>query len=130
MVIWWAKANYFTTTVFSLKRKIYKKSYQKARSIYNNKCKFNIVWNIRNIRSLFQIKDNVKHCNYVVYEGNCLCGENYVGESVRNVVLRWAEHKTQISNRNQPNTWNIFLTINLNGKWWLGLLNTRGKGKF
>ena len=25
----------------------------------NNKCKFNIVWNARNIRSLSQIKDNV-----------------------------------------------------------------------
>ena len=59
----------------------------------NNKCKFNSVWNTGNIRSLFQIKDNVKHYSYVVYEGNCSCGENYVGESVRNVVLRWAEHE-------------------------------------
>ena len=29
----------------------------------------------------------------MVYEGNCSCGENYVGESVRNIVLRWAEHE-------------------------------------
>ena len=29
----------------------------------------------------------------MVYEGNCSCGENYVGESVRNVVLRWAENE-------------------------------------
>ena len=29
----------------------------------------------------------------MVYEGNCLCGKNYVGESVGNVVLRWAEHE-------------------------------------
>ena len=27
----------------------------------NNKCKFKFVWNTRNVRSLFQIKDNVKH---------------------------------------------------------------------
>ena len=26
-------------------------------------------------------------------ESNCLLGENYVGESWRNVVLRWAEHE-------------------------------------
>ena len=58
----------------------------------NNKCKFNIVWNTRNIRLLFQIKDDFKHYSCVVYEGNCLCGEKYVGKSVRNVVLRWGEH--------------------------------------
>ena len=52
-----------------------------------------IVWNTRNIRSLFQIKDNVKHYSCLVCQGNCLCVENYVGESVRNVVLRWAEHE-------------------------------------
>ena len=59
----------------------------------NDKCKFNIVWNNRNIRSLIQIKYNFKHNSCVIYDGNCSCGENYVGESVRNVVLRWAEHE-------------------------------------
>ena len=44
----------------------------------NNKCKLNIVWNTTNIRSLFQIKDNLKHYSCVVYKGNCLCGENSV----------------------------------------------------
>ena len=29
----------------------------------------------------------------MVYEGNCLCGENYVGESVRKALLKWAEHE-------------------------------------
>ena len=59
----------------------------------NSKCKFNIAWNTKNIRSLFKIKDNVKHYSCIFYEGNCWCGENYVGESVRNVVLRWTEHE-------------------------------------
>ena len=59
----------------------------------NNKCKFNIVWSTRNIRSVFQIKNNVKHYSSVVYEGACLCGENKRNKSVRNVVLRWAEHE-------------------------------------
>ena len=59
----------------------------------NNKCKFNIVCNTRKIRSLFQIKDNVKHYSGVIFKGNCSCGENYVGESARNVVLRWAERE-------------------------------------
>ena len=54
----------------------------------NNKCKFKIVLNTRNIRPLFQIKDNVKCYSCVIDEGNCSYGENYVSESVRNVVLR------------------------------------------
>ena len=29
----------------------------------------------------------------MVYEDNCACGEHYVGESVGNVFLRWAEHE-------------------------------------
>ena len=59
----------------------------------NNKWKFNIVWNTRDIRSLFQIKGNVKHYSYTIYEGNYSCDKNYVAESVRNVVLRWVEHE-------------------------------------
>ena len=59
----------------------------------SNKCKFSIVWITRNIRSLLQVKDKVKHYSCVIYEGNCSCGENYVCESVRNIVLRWAEHE-------------------------------------
>ena len=54
----------------------------------NNKCKFNVAWNTRNIRSIFRIKDNIEHYSCAVYKGNCSCGENYVDESVRNVVLR------------------------------------------
>ena len=51
----------------------------------NNKCKFSIAWNTR---SLFQIKDNDKHYSCAVYEGNCSCGVDYIGESVINVVFR------------------------------------------
>ena len=63
------------------------KSLIKKRVIFtSNKCKFNIVWNTENIRSLFQIKDNVNNYSCVIYEGNCSCGEKYVGESVKNVL--------------------------------------------
>ena len=32
---------------------------------------------------------------HVFHEGSCSCGENYVGEPMRNVVSRWAEHEDQ-----------------------------------
>ena len=76
---------------FSEENEKFTRSFTKKLVIFsNNKFKFNIVRNTRNIRSLFQIK-----CySCFIYEGNCLCGENYGGEFVRNVVLRWAEHET------------------------------------
>ena len=93
MVIWWTKTDHSTTTVFRIKRKICKKRYQKRVIFTNNKCKFNIVWDARNVTSIVKIKDSVKHYSCVVYEGNCSYGKNYVGESLRNVILRWAEHE-------------------------------------
>ena len=59
----------------------------------NNRFKLNVVWNTRNIRLLFQIKDNVQHYSCVVYKGNSSYSENYVSENVVNVVLRWDEHE-------------------------------------
>ena len=66
-----------------------------------NKCKFKLVWNTRNFTSLFQTKDNIKHYSCVIYEGNCLCGENYVSKSVRNVALRWADHE-DLNKQSEP----------------------------
>ena len=37
----------------------------------------------------------------LIYEDNCSCGESYVGESVRNVVLRSAEHE-DLNKKSEP----------------------------
>ena len=50
--------------------KLTKNVIKKLVKFTNNKCKLNIVWDNRNIRSFFQIKENVKHCSYVIYECN------------------------------------------------------------
>ena len=36
---------------------------------------------------------NKYNTNDSVYRGNCSCGEDHVGESVRNIVLRWIKHE-------------------------------------
>ena len=46
---------------------------------------FKIIWNTRNIRSLFPLKDRVDHRSCVIYQGTCSCGEDYIG---RRSVLR------------------------------------------
>ena len=51
-----------------------------------------MIWKTRNIRPLFNLKDKASHILPVVYEGKCNCGENYIGETGRNVTVRWDEH--------------------------------------
>ena len=38
------------------------------------------------------MKDKTSHVSSVEYEGKCNCGENYIGETGRNVTIRWDEH--------------------------------------
>ena len=59
----------------------------------NGKVTFNIIWSTRKIKSLFEIKDNVKYFSCVVYHGICSCENNYIGETIRNVVTRIDEHE-------------------------------------
>ena len=73
---------------FSVSNKKFTKSFIKKLVVFTkNKCKFNIVWITMKSRSSFKLKITLKAI------GNCSCGENYVSEPVRNVVLRWVEHK-------------------------------------
>ena len=63
----------------------------------NEKCKFNVVWNTRKVQSLFPLKDKVNHYSCVIYWGDCSCDQYYIGETVRNVEIRWNEHEDKIS---------------------------------
>ena len=67
----------------------------------NGKVKFNIIWASRNFKSLFKIKDNVKHLSCVIYQGICSCGNNYIGETIRNTVTRIDEHE-QPNGKSEP----------------------------
>ena len=60
----------------------------KLESFTKEKHSFVIIWKARNVRSLFNLKDNVSHVSSVVYEGKPNCGENYIGENCPNVTIR------------------------------------------
>ena len=81
--IWKSKQNEVFQIQNCIKPKKTKKNEQK-----------DLVWKTRNIRSLFNLKDKANHVSSVVYEGKCNCGENYIGETGRNVTKRWDEHVT------------------------------------
>ena len=78
-----------------------KKFCEKLESYANGEVKFNIIWSTRKIKSLFKIKDKVKHLSCVVYHGICSCGNNYVGETIRNVVTKIDEHE-QPNSKSEP----------------------------
>ena len=87
---------------FSNKNEHFSKKFCEKLEFYTNgKVKFNIIWSTRKIKSLFKIKDNVKHLSCVVYHGICSCGNNYIGETIRNVVTRIDEHK-QPNGKSEP----------------------------
>ena len=88
------------TYVSQIKMDIFLKIFCEKLEFYTNgKAKFNIIWVTRKIKSLFKIKDNVKHLSCVFYQGICSCGNNYIGETIRNAVTRIDQHK-------QPNLLN------------------------
>ncbi|XP_068671420.1 uncharacterized protein [Montipora foliosa] len=53
---------------------------------------FIILWQTRQIKTLFNNKDKNTHRSKVVYKGDCSCGVHYIGETVRNLAVRIAEH--------------------------------------
>ena len=72
---------------------------QKIRSIVNkleeftnNKVKFIYHWKTRKLKSLFPLKDRIKHKANIVYKGTCSCKESYIGETKRNAEISWKGH--------------------------------------
>ena len=75
-----------------------KHSIENLQNFTNNKFKFRIIWDTRNVRSLFPLKDRVKNTSCVVYQGTCSCGLTYSGETNRNACIRWNEHDSPSKN--------------------------------
>ena len=67
----------------------------------NYKFDVKIKWLTRKIRTLFHLKDKSLHPACKIYEGICICGENYIGETKRNVEIRSMEHNTP-SDKSNP----------------------------
>ena len=54
--------------------------------------KLNISWKTKKVRSFFRVKDKTIYPACQIYHGICECGKDYVGETERNTITRWAEH--------------------------------------
>lgn len=81
-----------------------------------------ILWQIRKIKTLFNLKDKNSHRSRMVYFRECSWGESYIGETVRNFELRKAEldsskhnseHARHLKNNSAHSfTWNVLVDEN------------------
>ena len=71
-----------------------KKFTTKFHEFTENTYSLNIKWNTKKVKSLFSLKSKNPHPSCKIYEGECNCGETYIGETVRNVEVRWNEHNS------------------------------------
>ena len=59
----------------------------------DNKYDIRIKWITKKVKQLFKLNSRNPHPSCVIYEGVCSCQESYIGETVRNVEIRWQEHE-------------------------------------
>ena len=86
---------------FCLKNEILSKHFiNKFDKFTNNTFDVRIKWLTQKVKNLFRVKDKSLHQACKIYKGVCSCGESYIGETVRNVEVRWGEHNnpTKVSN--------------------------------
>ena len=70
------------------------KSFMNKLEIFTNyRVKFNIVWNTRKMKSLFNYKYKKSHYSCIIYRGICSCRADYIIETVRNAQLRWNKNE-------------------------------------
>ena len=65
---------------------------KKFNKFTNDKYDIRIKWLTRKMKTLFKLKDPCIHPACKIYKGVCTCGETYIGETIRNVEIRWKEH--------------------------------------
>ena len=80
------------------------------------------MWQTRKIESIFKLKDKNTHPSHVIYKGECICGQTYIGEAARNLEVRVKEHSDVNKQsepakhiRKHPNykfTWEVLTTVN------------------
>ena len=65
----------------------------KLKQFTKNKIDFAIKWSTKKVKQLFKLKSRNPHPSCKIYEGICSCSQVYIGETKRNVEVRWKEHE-------------------------------------
>ena len=75
-------------------KKIIRKIVKWVESFTNGKIQIIYTWKTTKLRSLFPLKDKITHLSHVIYKGVCSCDLVYIGETKRNVSIRWKENNS------------------------------------
>ena len=67
------------------------------------KLRFNfvIILKTRKMESIFKLKDKNPYPSHVIYKGECICGQTYVGETARNLGVRVNGH-SDVMKQSEP----------------------------
>ena len=77
----------------SQNEKLSKYFIRKIKTFLEEECTIVIKWITRKMRTLFSLKSKNPHPACKIYQGVCNeCGLSYIGETKRNVEVRWGEH--------------------------------------
>ena len=80
-----------------------------------------IKWITKKVKSLFSLKDKNSYPACQIYKGTCVCDETYIGDTIRNVNIRWNEREDMSKESEHAK----YLRENLNHKFkWETLLQT------
>ena len=72
----------------------FSKRFMKKFDVFNdNEYEIRIRWITEKVKQLFKLKSRNPHPSCMIYKGTCSCQESYIGETVRNVQIRWQEHE-------------------------------------
>ena len=66
---------------------------RKFKTFIDVECTIVIKWVTKKVKTLFSLKSRNPHPACKLYEGSCSCGSSYIGETKRNVEIRWKEHE-------------------------------------
>ena len=59
-----------------------------------------IKWLTKKVKTFFRVKDKSLHQACKIYKDVCQCGESYIGETIRDVEVRWEEHNNPMKKSN------------------------------
>ena len=101
-----------------------KRFLKKFHELTNNLHEIKIKWITKKIRNLFHLKSKNCHPACIIYEGISTCKENYIGETKRNIEIRWEEHsdgnkisepsRHLKSNSTHAFTWKVSIAVPIN----------------
>ena len=104
------------------KNEEFSKRFMKKFEVFTDKnYDIRIKWITEKVKQLFKLRSRNPHLSCAIYEGVCSWQEPYIGETVKNVEIRWQKHEhTQKDSepakhlKNNPThsfTWKVFLSV-------------------